>query len=44
MRKISSDSRGKTNSPRVEVGGDANARAGQRVVEEEGDARLKVLQ
>ena len=44
LRKASFDSRGKTNSSRDEVGGDVNACVGLRVVEEEGDTRLKVLQ
>ena len=44
LRKILSDTRGKTNSSRDEVGGDNNAHAGQRVVEEKGDVRLEVLQ
>ena len=44
LRKASFDSRGKTNNSRYEVRGDINARVGSRVVEEEGDARLEVLQ
>ena len=44
LRKILSDTRRKTNSSRDEVGGDNNAHASQRVVEEKGDVRLEVLQ
>ena len=44
LRKASFDNRGKACCSRGKVGGDAIARIGPRVVEEEEDARLKVLQ
>ncbi|RVW15364.1 LINE-1 reverse transcriptase-like [Vitis vinifera] len=44
LRKASFDNRGKACCSRGKVGGDAIARIGPRVVEEEEDARLEVLQ
>ena len=43
LRKVLGDSRGTTGRPRGEVGGEAIARVGPRVVEEKEDARLEVL-